>query len=183
VGYVHSVAEVKVGGVTLRVATDSGPDVGLQVLSAGTRRVEIRFVKEVAYLKGNRGGLEELLGADASSAKKYANKWISLTVADGGYAEISSALTMESLIETITLSGDMSKTDVTTIGDREVIGVNGEQGTGGTGTLYVATKGPALLIRLDGRVETQKGTVEFSRWGRHFKVEAPSGAVRAFDLE
>jgi hypothetical protein len=90
---------------------------------------------------------------------------------------------MESLITSMALSGDMSKTKVTTIDGKRVIGISGPlPAADATVTMYVALDGPPLVVRYTIKGTQGSANVELSDWGKHFKVEVPPNAVAARDI-
>ncbi|MGH2726296.1 MAG: hypothetical protein ACRDKS_04895 [Actinomycetota bacterium] len=182
-GWVHSTGTVKIGDLTLRTVTHTGPQFGTQAITAASVTVELRFVGEVLYFKGNRQALDLLLAAPSSTAQKYAGKWLSVSVADYGYAELSEGLTMESLITSLALSGDMAKTKITKIAGTRVIGVTGGLPLGeGTATIYVALDGPPLVVRYAVKGKEGSATADLGDWGKHFNVKAPANATAAIDI-
>lgn len=181
-GSVHTVASLKKGNESARVVNDTGTTNGRQLITSGKQRTEILLVEEIAYLRANEEALLDYLGFPEDEASKYSDKWLSFTVSDAGYGELVETLDMPTLIENITLTGDLTKTAVTTIGGRRVIGVRGEHPQGGTGTLYVAADGDPLPVRLDvAEQEGSSGNIAFSDWGKPVSVERPSGAIPLTD--
>lgn len=182
-GWVHSTGTVKIAGLTLKQVTHTGPNFGTQSIATAGLTVELRFVDEILYFKGNKQALDGLLAAPSSTAQKYAGKWLSLSIADFGYAEFSEGMTMESLITLLALSGDMTKTKVTTIGGKRAIGITGGLPVGeGSATIYVALDGPPLVLRYAIKNHEGSGTVDLGSWGKKFTVETPANATPAVEI-
>ena len=113
---------------------DTGTSEGRQVITAGKQHTEILLVEGIAYLRANEEALRDFFGFPADEASRYADDWLSFTISDAGYGELVETLDMPSLIENITLTGDLTKTAVITVGGKRVIGIRGEHPQGGTGT-------------------------------------------------
>ena len=181
-GFVHTVATLKQGKETALIVNDTGTPNGRQVITAGKQHTEILLVDGIAYLRANEEALIEFLGFPADEAAKYADKWLSFTISDAGYGELVETLDMPSLVENLTLTGDLTKTAVTTMNGRRVIGIRGEHPQGGTGTLYVAADGDPLPVRMDIAEENaSSGSIVFSDWGKKVSVKAPAGATPLSD--
>jgi hypothetical protein len=182
-GFVHTVATLKQGKESARVVNDTGTPNGRQVIIAGKQHTEILLVDEIAYLRANEEALTDFLGFPPDEASTYADKWLSFTISDAGYGELVETLDMTSLIENITLTGELTKTAVTTIDGRRAIGIKGEHPQGGTGTLYVAADGEPLPVRMEiADQNASSGSLVFSDWGKKVSVKAPSGATPMSDV-
>jgi hypothetical protein len=181
-GSVHTVATLKQGEESAKVVNDTGTSDGRQVITAGKQHTEILLVEGIAYLRANEEALRDFFGFPADEASRYADSWLSFTISDSGYSELVETLDMPSLIENITLTGDLTKTAVTTIGGKRVIGIRGEHPQGGTGTLYVAADGEPLPVRMDiADPNGSSGSLVFSEWGKNVSVKAPSDATPLSD--
>lgn len=181
-GAVHTVASLVQGKESASVVNDTGAKNGRQVITSGKQHTEILLVDGIAYLRANEEALLEFFGFPPDDASKHADKWLSFTVPDPGYGELVETLDMPTMIENITLTGDLTKTAVTTIEGRRVIGIRGEHPQGGTGTLYVASEGEPLPVRLDiADQEGSNGSIVFSDWGKTVSLKAPSSATPMSD--
>jgi len=181
-GSVHTVATLKQGKESAKVVNDTGTSDGRQVITSGKQHTEILLVEGIAYLRANEEALRDFFGFPADEASRYADEWLSFTISDAGYGELVETLDMPSLIENITLTGDLTKTAVTTIGGKRVIGIRGEHPQGGTGTVYVAADGEPLPVRMDmADPNGSSGSLMFSEWGKNVRVKAPSGATPLSD--
>ena len=177
-GSVHIVTTASGGKNRLiQIVNDTGPDSGRQVITGAGMRVEIRLVASIAYLRANQVGLANFIGFPLSQARLLADKWLTFTSGENGYNDLVESLDMPSLIADVRLTGALTKTAVTTIEGRAVIGIKGKGRLGGADMLHVATEGDPLPVE---ETNTDKGEVDtslFSRWGETVKVTAPAGAI------
>lgn len=167
----HIAGQFTDGGKHFAVDIDAGASSGQGRLTIQGGRVDIRFVDNTVYFRGNRAGLLAF-GTPRSAVKQAAGKWIKLpTTSDASLRALVSVHTF--LTQILSHHGTLAKGRATTINGQSVYGIVDTR-SGSGGTLYVATTGPALPVRLLG----SKGqTLDFSNYNEPVTVTAPSGAL------
>lgn len=141
--------------------------------------MEVRMVGEVAYAKGNKDALADIVGASDSVAKKYAGRWIQFSRDDVSYEDLADGVTLSSFITDLGFSGAISVGRPLTVGVTRVVGLYGPLTTGGQGTLYVPVKGPPLPVLESGNDQGSSFRMDFSNWGEQVTVTIPGGAIGA----
>jgi hypothetical protein len=176
-GSFHLVSVTKHGKQTATFVQDVGLTQGTQDITIGAERVSIRVIAGVAYVRANRLALLNFLGFPASIADRLHDRWVSFSSSDPGYSDISAAVTLDSAITEIAITGAVTKTPVTTMLGQSVFGLTGAANGGGTQTLYVRASGTPLLVQVRAvhKGDTQLAT--FSKWGERVLVAKPAGAV------
>jgi len=171
VSSVHVAGQFHQGSKHFAVDIDAGATAGQGRLTIQGGQVDIRFVDNTVYFRGNRAGLLAF-GTPRSALKQAAGKWIKLpTTSDASLRALVSVHAF--MAQILSSHGKLAKGATTTINGQSVYGiVDTRPGTGGT--LYVAATGPALPVRLLG----SKGqTLDFSNYNEPVTVTAPSGAL------
>jgi len=176
-GSFHMVSVTKHGKQTATFVQDVGRTQGTQDITIGAQHVSIRVIAGVAYVRANRLALLNFLGFPASIADRLHDRWVSFTSTDPGYTDISAAVTLDSAITEIAITGAVAKTPVTTVLGQSVFGLTGTAGGGGTETLYVRASGTPLLVQQRAVNKGDTQVVTFSRWGERVLVAKPSGAI------
>jgi len=177
------VSVTKHGKQTATFVQDVGRTQGTQDITIGAQHVSIRVIAGVAYVRANRLALLNFLGFPASIADRLHDRWVSFTSTDPGYTDISAAVTLDSAITEIAITGAVAKTPVTTVLGQSVFGLTGTAGGGGTETLYVRASGTPLLVQQRAVNKGDTQVVTFSRWGERVLVAKPSGAIAFSSIE
>jgi hypothetical protein len=176
-GSVHIEITSTMGGKTGKIVNDTGSGGGRQIITLGDERTEIRLVDNVGYVLANEASLRSFFEFPAAMAKKYANKWLFFRSTDQGFDDITETLDMPTLVANLTLTGSLTKTDVTTAEGAEVVGVTGTDKQGGKTTLYIANSGEPLPVSFSSEQEGETDAGVFTRWGEDVTVAKPSRAV------
>jgi hypothetical protein len=138
------------------------------------------------YLRGDEAGLTGYLGMPATTAPKYANKWIVFGPSSTSFSQISSQFTLSGAVADISLGAPLSMAGRSTVNHTPALVVKGTTGSGQKGSpaqLYVATGSNPLPVRFVVHDPSGKGKnygqLDFSRWGEKFSVRAPANAIPA----
>jgi hypothetical protein len=158
---------------------DIGTSSGRVVIQEDPDVMEVRVVGGVAYAKGNRDAMIDILGASKSIAGKYANHWIQFSRDDDNYMGLTDSVTMPSFIDDLGFTGAIEKFAPSTINGKKVIGLEGPLFIGGRGTLYVSLEGDPVPVEQTSPDPKGQLTVDFDRWGQTIDVRAPAGAIGA----
>jgi hypothetical protein len=120
----------------------------------------------------------------ATSAPKYANKWIVFPPSSQSFSQISGEFTLHGAVTDIALGAPLSLGGHSTVDRTPALVVKGTTSTGQTGSpaqLYVAAGPRPLPVRFVVHDPTAKsndyGQLDFSRWGEKFSVPVPAKAI------
>jgi hypothetical protein len=177
-----AVPSAGVGGTTV---TNVSADVGTQRLSnhiksLGLATAVIRFVGGVAYFEGNAVYLQFEYNVAHS---KYANRWISVSKGQKGYAAMASGMTTSSVVLAMGPVGKISKSKIATFDKTSVVSVNGAANPYqyvGTGSqrIYVAVAAPNRPVGLTVSATESgfhiTGACTFVDWRVKFVVKKPA---------
>jgi hypothetical protein len=144
---------------------------------------QLRLTGSVLYVEGDDFGLQAADFSDAA-ARSEAGKWISLRSSVPSqatvYRGLSHALTVESMISGLGMTGPLAETAPRTIDGIAVVGVKGTPASlsAQTEILYMQGSGVPLPVRV---VLVFSGgptlTIEFSHWGDVPTVTKPVSSV------
>jgi hypothetical protein len=166
------------------VAAGKGHDV--MTLSNGAQ-ASVLVVGSIAYLRANLVALTGFFLLPGTTAARMANRWISVrsgTSADRQlWDDLSFEMTTGSVLGALTPVGPLTRTPVSRVDGRLVVGVHGKvrPGTGAAPgsieTLYVAATGLPLPVSCTEVYRSSRVTTVFSRWGETVQVTAPLAAT------
>jgi len=182
-GSVHYILQTGGSSQQQTVIGDAGARQGAQTVVMGADKVEVLLIGTGAYLRGNAGGLKDVIGLPSATATQYAGKWISVQPSDSLYQGIARAVTLPDLLDEVKPSGRLASGGPETLGGHAVVGVRGglSGATGGTTTFWVTTAPPAVPIGVDAQTTSAGGTASevgaFSKWGERLRLTPPAGSV------
>ena len=185
-GGVHYVLQTTSKGQTQTVTGDAATSDGAQSVVLGSDQTVVEVVGGTAFLRGNAGGLRDIIGLTSPQASQEAGKWISFQKGDSLYNAIVQGLTLSSLLAELRPVPPLIESTPGTVSGQQVVGVRGGlQSAPGAGeaTFWVATAAPNVPVGIDAQaksVSTGKNITEvgvFSKWGASFRVVAPLGSI------
>ena len=157
--------------------------------------ITVVLTGDSAYFKADEPGLLDFMGMPATFAAKYAGTWISVSPRDPGFAAVSAALTIPSVIGQITPVRPLSRGGHSDQLGQPVTAINGFQSEPLPGSAQPLRVPVRLFIRAQGRplpvlytsstlVGKQKVgvSVTVGDWGERVVVSPPSGAVSVRSL-
>jgi len=213
---VHWVSHVRSRSYSISLVTTAGMADGTQSMTvrsgSQTGHVSAILIGPVAYVLGDEVGLRAVLYFSPTAASQEAGRWLVLASAATGpqserqlYDEVSSGLTISSIIAAIDLNGTSSLVPGGSVGGRAVLGVrvsvpaaagtSTTAGTPGTTAVAGAAGAPAsspsptqevLYLRASGLPLPVKvvltsphvtSTVVFGPWGHAPDAQVPVAAV------
>lgn len=165
-----------------RIVADAGATSASEELMSGSAVASIRVTPAAAYFSGNTGGLKTLIGVSSSAASKIGSRWVEMKAGTSEYKNLAA----ESLISALPASilpaaGNSGTLASQTMAGRQVYVLTWQVSGGSTGTIseqlvLTATSAPVPL-RETSNSEGATQTVEFTHWGQHVTVAAPSPTV------
>lgn len=153
--------------------------------SNGQGALDVIFVNNVAYVRGNIATMEQALGMSAQTAPFYAGQWISVQPSDTPFKAISESLTLTSQIQAFIPQGKKVTVSNVTINGHSLAALTGPATpnasiTSGVTRVYIsnATSLPttAGVVGATKRGETQE-IATFRSWGKKVNLTAPTPSV------
>jgi hypothetical protein len=176
---VHVKGDGSSGGETVgidMVFTRAGTGKGTFTSSGVT--FDIAPIGDTAYIKGNAAFMKQLLGPAYTKdlAATIGDKYISGPPSDPRLASLADFVDMEAFLkQVLTPDGKVAKSAGKTINGIPTVGIDDNQGTTNTGTMYVANDGTDLPVALNSHDGSKDGGVlNFDQWGTVGEITAPS---------
>jgi len=181
---VHYVLRTTNGGQSQMVTGDAGTTIGAQSTVVGSDETVVEMVGTTAFLRGNAGGLQNIIGWASGPASRYAGTWISLRPTDSLYQTVVQGVTLSTLLAQLSPVSPLIESSPGTVAGQQVVGVRGDLRSSpgqGEATFWVATSPPNVPVGIDAQATGKNTTVTevgvFTKWGERFRLRAPSGAV------
>jgi len=162
------------------VTGDAATNQGAEEVVIGSDEVVIQLIGTTGYIKGNSGGLQDIIGLGSAQAEQYAGQWVSLLPTDSMYRSVVQSVTLQGVLGSVRPRGSLEKSTPVTLGGRSVVGVRGSLPNAteqGSATMWVATATPNVPVGVEAQTTIGSEVGVFSKWGERFRFEAPSGAV------
>jgi hypothetical protein len=177
--WVHEVGTVTAPSENAKVVNDIGTTSGRQVIVVNGAHAEVIIVHKVAYIKGDSKAVVNYFQLTKTDPAKYANKWLSITSSNTGYANVSQSVTLKSDFDTWKIPGTLSEGKKTTVNGKSVIPITGKVTMTASApavsvTLYVTASGKTLPVEIVLKSTTENETVKWSKWGSPVSLAAPS---------
>ena len=183
-GGVHYVLQTSGTAQSQTVTGDAVTNEGAESVVTGSDQAVVELVRSTVFLRGNAGGLQDIIGLTATMASQNAGKWISFQPTDSLYQSVAHAVTLKSVLAELTPSGSLAESTRGRIAGKSVVGIRGalpDATNRGTATFWVATTAPTVPVGVDAQTTSGGQSVlefgVFSRWGERFQFTAPSGAL------
>lgn len=154
------------GDMTIDMQVEKGGKATGTIVMAGAT-LEIITTGTTVYVKGDKAFWDSQAGEGAYEL--IGDKWVSST-SDADLASFKDFTDFTTAVtQMLTPSGTVTKTEPSTVDGQAVIGLK----DGDKGTLWIATTGDPLPVKIDGGTE---GGVAFTDWGKPVKVAEPAAA-------
>lgn len=165
-------------------SSDVSSSAGRQVITiTGGGEATVLDVAGVGYLSGNPAALVGFFGFPAAASARLAGRWISFRSGQPYYQQVVNAVTLDSAIGVVRLSGRLASKGAGRVGGQPVVGVRGTAQSvpglpaGAKATLFVATTGRLLPVSYREASGSIRLGAVFSRWGETVSVAAPRDAI------
>jgi len=165
-------------------STDVSASAGRQVITiTGGGQATVLDVDGVGYVSGNPAALVGFFGFPAAVSARLTGRWVSFRSGQPYYQQIVDALTLDSALGVVRLSGRLTSKGAGRVGGQPVVGVRGTAPSvpgvpaGSKATLYVATSGRMLPVSYQEVSGSTRLSAVFSRWGETVRVTAPRDAI------
>ncbi len=181
---VHYASDSTQSKHTISESGDAGPASGSQTVSMGTGSISIIVIGGITYVKGNVGGLETLVGLDASQASQTANRWIEFSTTNAVFAQVVAGVRSSDIAKELALKGPLSLERPRTVDGTAVDAIEGTQKFGNTTNhvvLYVRAHGAHVPVEEDSvnakGQHTAAEHIAYSKWGEIVRPRAPQAAA------
>jgi hypothetical protein len=181
---VHYTSTTNFGNEQLSFVGDAGLADGSQSITytkAGkTGHVVILLSGNTAYVRGDAFTLQSYMGFKPAPAQQYAGKWVRFPHTDSGFATLAVGITLPSVIQEISLQGQLSRVPQATVDGRQLLGVRSTDMSNGVTTIdtvYAAPQGSRLPVE---DIATHGNTdlkMVFSNWNESIAIPSPSGST------
>ncbi len=183
-GSVHVDMTSSSGSGSTVYSSDVSSSAGRQVITiTGGGEATVLDVAGVGYLSGNPAALVGFFGFPAAASARLAGRWISFRSGQPYYQQVVNAVTLDSAIGVVRLSGRLASKGAGRVGGQPVVGVRGTAQSvpglpaGAKATLFVATTGRLLPVSYREASGSIRLGAVFSRWGETVSVAAPRDAI------
>lgn len=183
-GEVHYVLRTSGSSPSQTVTGDAGMNQGAEEVVSGSDTAVIQLIGTSGYIRGNAGGLQDIIGLASAQATQYAGEWISLQPSDSVYKSVVQSVTLAGVLGDLRPRGSLEKSTPVTLGGRSVVGVRGSLPNAtesGSATMWVSTATPNVPVGVEAVTTSGSQSVTevgaFSNWGERFRFVAPLGAV------
>ena len=163
---------------------DVSSSAGRQVITiTGGGDATVLDVASVGYVSGNPAALVGFFGFPAAVSARLTGRWVSFRSGQPYYQQIVDAMTLDSALGVVRLSGRLTSEGVGRVGGQPVVGVRGTAPSvpgvpaGTKATLYVETTGRLLPVSYQEVAGRTRLSAVFSRWGETVRVTAPRDAI------
>jgi hypothetical protein len=181
---VHYASSSTQSAKTLLESGDAGPASGNQTVLMGKGTITIVVIGGLSYVKGNAGGLQTLVGLDASQAAEAANRWIEFSTGNAAFSQVVAGVRSKDIAKELALKGPLTLGRGRTIGGVAVDTIKGTQKVGKSTqhvVLYVRARGTHVPVEEDsvdskGRL-TAAEHIAYSKWSEQVRPKAPQAAV------
>jgi hypothetical protein len=184
VGSVHVDMTSSSGSGSTVYHSDVSSSDGRQVITiTGGGEATVLDVAGVGYVSGNPAALVGFFGFPASVSARLTGRWVSFRSGQPYYQQVVDAVTLDSAIGVVRLSGPLTSKGVRTVSGQTVVGVRGTAPSvtgvpaGAKATLFVATTGRMLPVSYQEVSGGLRLSAVFSRWGEKVSVAAPRDAI------
>jgi hypothetical protein len=177
------------GSKRLVISTDAGRSIGIQRITytnAGyTGHAIVELVSGVLYIRGDAMTLVEYFGLKKSQATKVANKWFAMRSNIPDYQAVVAGVTISTTVSELKMTGPITYGSDQTVNGKPTFVIRGKTlaNVANTGnpsmaqSLYIASRGQPLPLKVVVSYEGTQSAVDFSNWGRVIKETAPVGAI------
>jgi hypothetical protein len=163
---------------------DAGPASGSQTVTMGQGSISIVVIGGITYIKGNPGGLENLVGLSSSQATEANGQWIEVATDNSSFAPVVAGVRSQDLAKELALKGPLSLGRRRTLDGYTVDAIKGTQAFGKKTehvVLYVRAGGSHVPVEEDSvNAKGQRTAAEhvvYSKWGEQVRPVAPKATI------
>jgi hypothetical protein len=161
-----------------RLEADLEKTSGVETISQGSEKAEIKVTPTYAYLSGNSSGLAKIFGLSSADVNKVGTHWVSVKAGTSQYKDLAGSITISSVVSVLPPAKGTELSTPTPQAKKlytlkwDTAATSSEPAW--TTTLTLSAIGATLPVQ-----ETSKTSgggsenVAFSKWGEHVLVSAP----------
>ena len=132
---------------------------------------------KTVYLMGSAATMAKLGGGQAAG-QLLGGKWLQTTTDNKDFGSLAGLFNLTNLVKSIQPTGTLQKGQVTTINGQSVVPLTDASKKG---TLYIATSGPAYMIKLVGPAHA--GAITLDHYQTAQPPAIPTGAINLDQLQ
>ena len=177
-GWVHETIHSIEPGHKLDMDNDIGTNSGRQVIVLDGAHATVILTNDEAFIKGDEKAIVHYFQLPTKTPTKWANRWIAIKATDGGFASVSSSVTLTGDFKQFSLPGPLTKGAVVTLDGQRVIPIRASEkspsGKAVPVTIYVTASGTVLPVSFTVSTGSLTTSVDWSDWGKSVVLVAPS---------
>ncbi|MGA2529267.1 MAG: hypothetical protein ABSG36_08925 [Acidimicrobiales bacterium] len=192
----HFVEVASTTASSVSIVGDVGSSSGEQRItvseSGESGHITLLLADKTAYFSGDTFGLEGFTGMSKADATPLAGKWIAVPSSNSTFSALSASLAVKTAAaQLVSLTGTLTRGKASTeLGHKAIAVKAAEKNKSGSLalTMYVATTGAALPIRVEGTTQATGSaarsiTATFSNWGEKLNLSAPASSEPIADVK
>jgi hypothetical protein len=157
-----------------------GTSAGRQIIDSDGAKSTTIVLDNTAYIRGDLKAIVSYFRFSTRHPKAIADRWISLSSTNAGFANVSASMTLASDFHQIGILGPLTEDPKATLDGLRVVPIKGHVKTSkGTAAaiLYVTATGTILPIEFHVTSGKISQTIVWSEWGRTVTIVAPGTSI------
>jgi hypothetical protein len=180
-GWVHEVERATAPGRSFSMNNEIGTTEGRQIIVSSGAHAEVILLGKTAYIYGDDKAVKSYFQLSTTDPAKFANKWLSLTASSSNFADVTSAVTLQSDFQSVTIPGVLKEGKPVELNGQLAVPISGtipQTASNATikATLYVSKSLPVLPLEFHLASATETYVVTWSQWGHSVVLAAPKNA-------
>ena len=180
-GWVHEVERATAPGRSLSMNNEIGSTEGRQIIVSSGAHAEVILLGKTAYIYGDNKAVKDYFQLSTTNPAKYANKWLSLTASSSEFAAVTSAVTLQSDFQSVTIPGVLKEGKPVELNGQLAVPISGTIAKTASNpaikaTLYVSKSLPVLPLEFQLSAATETYIVTWSQWGHAVVLAVPKNA-------
>jgi hypothetical protein len=158
-----------------------GTSGGRQIIVSSGAHVDVILIHNTAYTYDDDKAVKSYFQLSTTDSAKFANKWLSLTASSSEFAAVSSAGTLPSDFQSVTIPGALEEGTPIELNGQLAVPISGtiaqtSSNTAIKASLYVSKSLPVLLLEFHLASASKTYVVTWSQWGHSVVLAAPKNA-------
>ena len=176
--WVHEVERATAPGRAFSMNNEIGTTEGRQIIVSDGAHAEVIVLGTTAYIYGDDKAVKSYFQLSTTDPAKFANKWLSLTASSSLFAAVSSAVTLQSDFQSVTIHGVLREGKPVELQGQLAVPISGaipqtSSNAAIKATLYVSKSRPVLPLEFHLASTTETYVVTWSQWGHAVVLAAP----------
>jgi hypothetical protein len=168
-------------GVSVSSQEDGVTD-GVQRVTAGRGRVVIRVVGTTTYFTANRIGFIKYFRFTPAQASEVRGQWVPLTQGEPGYASVTDAVTLSSMLQELAIGAPFKRLPTRVIDGQHVFGIQGKATGDGEpahtrGTVWIRVGVHPIPVEFTVITKKFSTIARLSDWAAPINVPVPTAII------